>query len=448
MRTLLILTAAAVDEPLLARIVSADWEVHVADNRTQANALLARHRFRAGLAMLTDCGDGRMPPWIQEVIESHPQLAWVQVLPESCIESQQIAGLVAKRCYDYHTLPIDPEKLVATLGHASGMMELAERTTAGARATNPIRLVGDSPVMRDLCRKIAKIAVEDETVLITGESGTGKELAARLIHQQSGRSDGPFVAINCAALPATLIQGELFGHEKGAYTDAHERKIGFIESAHGGSLFLDEIGDLPASLQVNLLRFLQEGTIERVGGHKTIPINTRVIAATHTALETAMRDGNFREDLYYRLNVLHIHMPSLRERDGDIARLAQFFLQYFTAQHASPVKGFTREAAAVMNRYAWPGNVREMMNRIRRAVLLANTTHLTPADLQLEIEAERARPMTLEAARTQAEKRALKAALEHTRHNISDAARELEVSRGTLYRLLDKHHLDVPRGTS
>src|SRR5690554_1541064 len=290
-----------------------------------------------------------------------------------------------------------------------------------------VTLVGSSPAIRRLLADIEKIAAVDAPVLITGESGTGKELTARLIHERSSRQTGPFNAINCGALPAGLIQSELFGHEKGAFTGADRRKVGIIESTAGGTLFLDEIGDLPLELQVNLLRFLEDHRFLRLGAQRESEVDVRVLAATHVDLEGAVREGRFREDLYHRLNVLQARTPPLRERPEDIEELAAHFFQQFRGEAACRVRGFSHESLATMRQHAWPGNVREL---------------ITPEVLGLERRNGLSREgVSLEQIRDGAEREAVIAALARNRNQVLHAARELGVSRATLYRLIEKHHL-------
>ncbi|NIQ10100.1 MAG: sigma-54-dependent Fis family transcriptional regulator, partial [Gammaproteobacteria bacterium] len=286
------------------------------------------------------------------------------------------------------------------------------------------------------------VALVDAPLLITGESGTGKELSALAIHERSRRNTGPFIAVNCAALPSTLIQSELFGYEKGAFTGAQHRKMGRIESAEGGTLFLDEIGDLPLDLQVNLLRFLQQNTIQRVGGKEEIPVNVRIIAATHVDLEQAVKEGRFREDLYYRLNVLQMKIPSLRDRDGDVEVLANYFFKRFSNEKHPRVKGFRKDTIRTMNSYNWPGNVRELINRVRRAMVMCDGSLITPRDFGLERRSSRRVLQTLAQARYNAERSAILAALRAEGHNISQAAKLLGTSRVTLHRLITKYELN------
>jgi len=280
--------------------------------------------------------------------------------------------------------------------------------------------------------------------LIGGESGTGKELAAHAIHNMSDRSRNAFVAINCGALPTHLIQSELFGHEKGAFTGAHQRKIGRMEAAQGGTLFLDEIADLPLDLQATLLRVLQDRVIERLGSARPIQLDIRVIAASHIDLQEAVAQGRFREDLFYRLNVIHLEAPPLRDRQGDLELLAQALLDQFSRESGGKVKGFSRQALRAINQYYWPGNVRELINRIRQGVVMAEHPYLTPDDLGMERRASFSGRHTLDDARAKAEIDAIRSALRRCQHNVSETARELGVSRATLYRLLERHGLPGP----
>jgi Response regulator containing CheY-like receiver, AAA-type ATPase, and DNA-binding domains len=280
--------------------------------------------------------------------------------------------------------------------------------------------------------------------LIEGETGTGKELIANAIHAHSKRKDKPTVAINCGAFPPELIQAELFGYEKGAFTGAHCRKIGRIEAAQGGTLFLDEIGDLPLAQQVNLLRFLEERCIERVGGIEKIPIDVRIISATHVDLKQAVEEGKFREDLYYRLRVLHLKTPPLRERESDIELLTWYFFEEFSKNLRRKPKGFCTDALYLLQQHDWPGNVRELMNCIRHAVVMSENHLLTPADLGLDKRnKERISVKTLEQARADADCETILSTIRHTRFNMTRAARNLGISRVSLYRLIDKYQLKV-----
>ena len=286
---------------------------------------------------------------------------------------------------------------------------------------------------------IRRVASSDISVLIVGESGTGKELVAKAIHQQSHRKDGPFIAINCGAIPETLLESELFGHEKGAFTGAHMQRPGRIESSEGGTLFLDEIGEISPALQVKLLRVLQERCIERVGGRVEIPVDTRILAATHNDLPKAMTEGRFREDLYYRLNTVTIPVPPLRERGADITMLAKVLLQRFVDESKKKITGFSREALLALEQHHWPGNVRELENRVRRAVTLSDYARIVPEDLDLEEPKEEQAEPTLREARDAVEKRVIEQMLAKTGGNITKAASILCVSRPTLHDLISRH---------
>lgn len=302
-------------------------------------------------------------------------------------------------------------------------------------------MVGTVPAMQKVFNTIRRVASVDAPVFIQGESGTGKELAARAIHERSLRACAPFIAVNCGALPGNLIQSELFGHEKGAFTGANQRKIGQIEAASHGTLFLDEIGDLPLELQVNLLRFLEEKTIQRIGSVEETQVDVRVLSATHVDLEKAVEEGRFREDLYHRLNVLQVELPPLRQRQEDIEILAKFFFQKFIEDKPMKVKGFSQEALTLIRQYHWPGNIRELINRVRRAMVMCEQRLIKPADLGLERRYANRTLITLEQARNNAEKEALVSALCRNKHKVKKAAAELGVSRVTLYRLMEKHEL-------
>jgi DNA-binding NtrC family response regulator len=294
--------------------------------------------------------------------------------------------------------------------------------------------------MQQLFRMIRKVANTDASVFISGESGTGKELTALAIHERSPRRKEPFIAINCGAIPHHLLQSELFGYERGAFTGAHQRKIGRVEAAHGGTLFLDEIGDLPLESQASLLRFLQEGKIERLGGRESIAVDVRVISATHVDLEGAMREARFRTDLFHRLCVLRIDEPPLRARGKDIEILAHHILHKFKTDGPRRIRGFAPSAIEAMYSYKWPGNVREMINRVRRAIVMAEGKLITADDLDLGQFTDQ-ETVTLAQARDTAEKRAIEAALLRNRHRLNEAATDLGISRVTLYRLMAAHGL-------
>ncbi len=380
------------------------------------------------------------PDAVKELI-SRSNTEWIAVLNQDVLRMQNVGDFVCEWFFDFHTLPFDVSRVQVTLGRAFGMARL--RGQGAVHVNQPEHeLLGDSRPIRDLRKLLSKLAPTESPVLIRGESGTGKELVARTLHRQSQRHAKPFVAINCGAIPEHLIQSELFGHEKGAFTGAHQRKVGRIEAAHGGTLFLDEIGDLPLELQANLLRFLQEKHIERVGGSQPIAVDVRVLAATHVNLESAISTGRFREDLYYRLNVLQVVTAPLRERHGDLSMLANHFSHFYSQETGRRPRSFSEDALIAMGKHDWPGNVRELANRVRRGLVLAEGRQIEAQDLGLISQAATVVPMgTLEDYKHRAERQALCDVLNRHSDNLSIAARVLGISRPTFYRLLHKHQI-------
>lgn len=381
---------------------------------------------------------------LEALLTEHRETEWVVLTNPECLQSKAFCKLIRDACYDYFTLPLGvsgTQALQATLGHAYGMASLHADPLRNSQ--QEYEMVGTSTPMMLLFDSIRKVAGVDAPVLITGESGTGKELIAQAIHERSSRAEGPFIAVNCGAIPEQLINSELFGHEKGAFTGAHQSKIGQIEAASGGTLFLDEVGDLPFEQQVKLLRFLQEQVIQRLGSNQPIPVNVRVLAATHVDLEQSRQAGGFREDLLYRLNVLHIETPALREREGDIEILARYFFERFRQDGGRRLRGFSSTALQSLEQHNWPGNVRELINRIRRAIVMCEGRLIGPEDLGLNVEdfIGSGRVRSLEDARTDAEKEAIVSALRSCKQNMTRTAKALGVSRVTLYRLVEKHQL-------
>ena len=380
------------------------------------------------------------PEAVKDMI-SRSGTEWIAVLSPDTLQLKTVGDFVCEWFFDFHTLPFDVSRVQVTLGRAFGMARLRGRSTDPIESAGH-ELLGESRAIRDLRKLLGKLAPTESPVLIRGESGTGKELVARTLHRQSQRHARPFVAINCGAIPEHLIQSELFGHEKGAFTRAHQRKVGRIEAAHGGTLFLDEIGDLPLELQANLLRFLQEKHIERVGGSQPIPVDVRVLAATHVDLEAAIINGRFREDLYYRLNVLQVFTAPLRERHGDMAMLANHFARFYSQETGRRPRTFSEQALVAMGNHDWPGNVRELANRVRRGLVLAEGRQIEPCDLGLETRQAPSLAMgTLEDYKDRAERQALCDVLQRHSNNLSLAAKVLGVSRPTFYRLLHKHQI-------
>ncbi|MEW6611329.1 MAG: sigma 54-interacting transcriptional regulator [Pseudomonadota bacterium] len=443
-RKMLLLAPFKLSAAPVAEFRASGWDVHVAHDASSAGELIERYGFRVGLASLEQGYSTEIHAQLDSLMTVGGPIKWVALLSPASMQDREICKMVMDHFYDYHTLPLDTPRLLVTLGHAYGMASMAHLVRDRQEAQlGEQEMVGGSPAMLQLFQSIRKMARVDAPVLITGESGTGKELTALAIHERSARARGPFIAVNCGALPANLIHSELFGHEKGAFTGAYQRKVGSIEAAVGGTIFLDEIGDLPLDLQVNLLRFLQEKTITRLGGTESIHVDVRVLAATHVNLEKAVEEGRFREDLYYRLNVLHLGVPALRERREDIPLLAQFFFDKFSREKQKAVKGFSQQALRSMSNYDWPGNVRELINRVRRAMVMSEKRLITPADLGLEGVAAAPRLPTLEEARSAAEKEAIQAVLRFTRNNLSQTARHLGVSRVTLYRLIERYAIEL-----
>jgi two-component system NtrC family response regulator len=348
--------------------------------------------------------------------------------------------------FDYHAKPIDVGGLKVVLGRAAYLQTLeadAEKYLE-AQETN-VRfqdILGNTPAMREIFAIVTRVSRTDATVLIQAESGTGKELLAKAIHSNSPRKSRPFVAINCGAIPETLLESELFGHEKGAYTGAHMQRKGKLELVDGGTLFLDEIGEMSPPLQVKLLRFLQEREIERVGGREIVRVDARVIAATNKDLKAELRAGNFREDLYYRLSVVNLKLPPLRERGEDVVLLANAFLRRSADAQRRKLR-FSAGALEAISRYAWPGNIRELENTVERAVIMARGKQIEVADLGIELSSEAPDLAPLRETRNRAERETVVDALVRTRGNISQAAKLLGVSRPTFHGMIDKHALNA-----
>ena len=353
---------------------------------------------------------------------------------------------VERGAFDYHLKPVNLDDLRVVLRRAAYLRQLERESAAQVREIEgSIRfadILGSTAKMREIFSVIQRVAKTDATVLCEGESGTGKELVARAVHTHSPRHARPFVAINCGAIPETLLESELFGHEKGSFTGAHAQRKGKIESAEGGTLFLDEITEMSLPLQVKLLRFLQEREIERVGGREIIPIDVRVVAASNQSLKEAIGSGRFREDLYYRLSVVTIHLPPLRDRGEDVVLLANSFLRRNSHTLKRKVR-FSPEALEAIVLYPWPGNIRELENKVHRAVIMANSRVIGPADLDLNPSATVDALPTLREARDQSERRLLVNALVRSRGNISRAAQALDISRPTFHDMLAKHTIDA-----
>ena len=417
------------------------WDVCIVGTLAEAAKVLQQQRYPVGL-LLDDMARHGLAA-TNKFLHSHWQMHWVGVFEQGALASAACRDLITDHLFDFHTWPVDSSLLAHTLGHAHGCAILRLNQSPVSDKDALPSLTGDSAAIVRLREQIGRVAQVDAPVLIWGESGSGKELTAQAIHARSRHSAGPFVAINCGAMPASLIQSELFGYERGAFTGALQAKAGLIESAQGGTIFLDEIADLPRELQANLLRFLQERTIYRIGATRATPVNARVIAASHVNLQQAVQDGLFREDLFYRLNVLALTVPPLRARKEDLVRLAENFFCTYATDKAPQLKGFSREAMQALLQHSWPGNVRELINRVRRAMVLAEGRLINAVDLGLELSPVACTPRKLDISRDEAEKLAICASLAKAGSNVSKTARELGISRMTLYRLLSKHGIST-----
>ena len=353
---------------------------------------------------------------------------------------------IALGAYDFYQKPIDIDVLQLIVARAERIFDLEaeNRKLQEAHAASPIDgMIASSPEMSRVLRNIEKMASTDVAVLLRGESGTGKELLARAVHKLSARAHEPCVPINCAVIPETLLESELFGYEKGAFTGALKQTIGRIESADRGTLFLDEIGDVPLPMQVKLLRFLQDQVVERIGGRNPVQVDVRIVCATNQDLDLMMAEGRFREDLYYLLNEVTVQIPPLRERAGDAVTLASFFLSRFAAEYGRPVRGFSASALAALRDHPWPGNVRELENRVKRAVVMTDGPLLSAADLGLAATGEDTQSLTIRDARARAEREVLQLALVQAGSNLSKAAKLLGISRPTLYDLMQQHRIGL-----
>ncbi|WP_261840875.1 sigma-54 dependent transcriptional regulator [Aliamphritea ceti] len=426
------------------RFPFSDWSVDRVTSEYRAKNLISNQHYLVGMVYLSYLTDEQRENIIN-LIGYEYGTVWIALVEEGDLEDSRLRTLIYENFYDYFTLPLDSSlvNLKAVMGHAYGISLLRVASEREEDFIKTSEMVGASEPMRRIFEMIRKICVVDASVLISGETGTGKEMVARAIHQRSSRCEGPFVAINCGALPDTLIHSELFGHEKGAFTGAHARTIGRLESAHNGTCFLDEIGDLPMPLQVYLLRFLEEQTIERLGGSETFKVDTRIIAATNVDLKKAVEDGRFRKDLFYRLNVVNIHIPTLAERFEDIELLAKYFYRHFAKEYNAHCKGFSKQALYTMSNYSWPGNIREMINRIRRALIMSDNRLITSDDLGMSNQNVDHEIVSLDTARDKAEALAVRSTLHYVKGNISKAAKSLGISRVTLYRLIKKYRLEV-----
>ncbi len=419
-----------------------DYEVLLADDRQSAIHAFREHSPQA---VLLDLGLPPRPGSPEEGLAALTEILSRDSLAKIIIisgqgEKESALQAIGAGAYDFLNKPVQLDELRIILKrtfHVAALekhyLELQQHNPRGGFEG----MLGESPQIQQVFSTIRKVAVSDVPVLVLGESGTGKEMVASAIHARSARKDGPFVAINCGAIPENLLESELFGHEKGSFTGAHAQRKGRIETAAGGTLFLDEIGELPTLLQVKLLRFLQQQQIERVGGRQPIHVDARVIAATNVDLKKAIEAARFREDLYYRLAVVAITMPALRDRESDIRLLAQEFLRRSANEYGKSGLTFSRQALRAMHEHTWPGNVRELQNRVKRAVIMAEGRFLSAGDLELGDLASTTGE-SLKEARESVERELVERALRKHAGKIAPAAAELGVSRPTLYELIEK----------
>ena len=424
------------------------YDVFTAEDRQSAIAELRRHE---PMVVLQDLGLPPMPQGVEEGLATLTEI--LKLAPHTKVivvtgngDQDNAVTAVGQGAYDFYEKPVDTDTLKLLVDRAFTISELEAQNRKLQSEVNESPLDGiiaASEAMLAVCRMVEKIAPTDVTALLLGESGTGKELLARALHRLSPRVDQPFVAINCAAIPENLLESELFGHEKGAFTGAHKQNLGKIEMASGGTLFLDEIGDMPLPLQAKMLRFLQERVIERVGGREEIAVDVRVVCATNQNPEDLIKRNLFREDLYYRVSEITINIPPLRDREEGRLILARTLLHKYNKQQGSSLNGFSDDAIQSIESYAWPGNVRELENKIKGAVIMADGKVITAADLGLTADEGEAESLNLREVRQHAESRAIRVALTKCFGNISKAAEMLGITRPTLYDLLSKYGMSA-----
>lgn len=430
-----------------------EYEVFVAGERLEALTLVKKHSPKVVTLDLglppdeTGCEEGFR--CLDDILRMSPATKVIMITGND--ERENALRAVQSGAYDYYCKPVDLSELKSIIKRAFHLADIENensrlQSSIAKQSLSPIGIIGTSPCMMEVFTSIRKVASSEVAVLVTGESGTGKELVARAIHDLSPRKSKEFIAINCGAIPENLLESELFGYEKGAYSGANARVQGKVEYAHRGTLFLDEIGELPLNLQVKLLRFLQEKTIQRVGGREDIAVDARIIAATNRDIIKEIEATTFREDLYYRLSVIHIKLPALRERGEDVLLLANYFLHRYNKEHGKKALRFSNDSVKLLSSYEWPGNVRELENRVQRAVIMSESTIVEPDNLDFSMRTTKSgihsfANLTLKDARETVEREMVIAAIENQKHNMAKASEVLGISRPTLYDLVKKYNI-------
>ncbi len=428
-----------------------EYEVFVAGERLEALSLIKKHTPQVVTLDLglppdeTGCEEGFR--CLDEILRISPATKVIMITGND--DRENALRAVQNGAYDYYSKPVDLTELKGIIKRAFHLAAIENENSRLQYSINhqglsPIGIIGTSPRMLEVFSSIRKVASSEVAVLITGESGTGKELVAKAIHVLSPRKSKEFIAINCGAIPENLLESELFGYEKGAYSGAYARVQGKVEYAHRGTLFLDEIGELPLNLQVKLLRFLQEKTIQRIGGREDIVVDARIIAATNRDIVNETETGGFREDLYYRLSVIHIKLPALRDRGEDIMLLANYFLHHYSKELGKKTRRFSADSIKLLSSYEWPGNVRELENKVQRTVIMSDGPTIEPEDLDFSVKTAKKgihsfTNLTLKDARELVEREMVIAAIENHRNNMAKASESLGISRPTLYDLVKKH---------
>jgi len=427
-----------------------DYDVLLADTRQSAIAAIRRYEPKV---VTLDLG---LPPdaanateglaALQEILNIAPQTKVIVITGND--DRSNALKAIEMGAYDFYQKPIDSDVINIIVSRAFSLAKIENENKAiKALAGVNTGIIGSSASIDRMRTMIQRIAPTDITALLLGESGTGKEVTAKAIHQVSNRSKGPFIAINCASIPESLLESELYGFEKGAFTGAHKTTMGKIECAQGGTLFLDEIGDMPFALQAKLLRFLQEKVIERLGGRKEIPLDVRVVCATNQNLESMVKNREFREDLFYRISEITLNIPPLRDREDDVIILARFFLQQYAVEYKRNINSFSDDALTALTTYKWPGNIRELQNKIKSSVIMSTTAQVTAFDLgfyNIDIDIETYEvSLNLRAIREEAETLAIQKAYALTKENMSKSAELLGISRPTLYSLIEKYSINI-----